>query len=1033
MLRLLFTFIFLVACGNWSGAKAQPMSLADSVTYWDNAGEFRKALEVSQRWTKKASKEAGKESIENANALYQVAIFQFELSMPEAQQTAEEVLALRRRLYSKPNLELAKAQNLIGIIGKQKGNKELHERLCNEAAKTMQAAHLENHPFYGTVLNNLGTIYFAANHFDKALEFYLASVQAYRQNPDTTDLRYLVPKINIASIQFRRGNYEGSIKEFKEILQARARRGLEYHPDNAIALEFLIRGELEAGKFKDGEKHLAQLLNIRKETQGENSTQYANALNLLTGYFIAIGYLDKAEKFTNQAADILINLQLTQTNEYAEMLHNRGRIATLRGNHAEAIRLAREAGQKFRQLYGEGSENYLISLNNLAEDIELLGQYQLALHNYHQVLEGYDKLHMKSVFTPLNMGNVLRKMGRYAEAETQIAEAMKLAEKKYGPGSPEHILAEFRMALIFLDQDKTELAERWFLRMNDHRLTQVQKYFSMFSEKEKEEFYQKVSDDLAYFYSFCVQQAATHPAILDQLYNNQLAIKALLLNSSAKWKQRIKSSHDRKLLLKFTEWEEYRNRLNRLYQSADSTERLGIDSLEEKAALLEKELARRSDHFAELADKKTYSWKDVQAKLKPGEAAIEIIRLNKYGFFRTITDTSDPAKPVYREKGLTDTIFYVALIVKPGLLHPQMVLFENGTDLEGKYLNRYKNLIKSKANDDKSYLQFWKKIEDQIQDCRRIYLSPDGVFHQINLNTLFNPATKAFLLDEKDIRLVTVTKDLLQPRIEETENKLAYLFGHPNYYGAKTTEALATIKERKSPELQYRLDIDTTHTLVDLPGTEREMNQIEALLSDQAWEIHNYKAENALEENLKELYKPRLLHIATHGYFQTDSSRNPLLRSGLMLAGAGNSLKGSEIAEGEDGILTAYEAMNLNLDNTDLVVLSACETGLGEVKNGEGVYGLQRAFKVAGAKTLIMSLWKVNDEATQELMVRFYKHWLGSDAVGAARQTATLKAVRPSVLTATNSKRSAFLKAQKELKAKYPDPYYWGAFVMVGE
>ncbi len=181
-----------------------------------------------------------------------------------------------------------------------------------------------------------------------------------------------------------------------------------------------------------------------------------------------------------------------------------------------------------------------------------------------------------------------------------------------------------------------------------------------------------------------------------------------------------------------------------------------------------------------------------------------------------------------------------------------------------------------------------------------------------------------------------------------------------------------------------------------------------------------YLANQADEAIVKGLKNADILHIATHGFFLGDAEKfdkdnadkfreNPLLRSGLLLKDAEKGMRG-EILEGEDGVLTAQEAINLNLDDTELVVMSACETGLGEIKNGEGVYGLQRSFQQAGAKTILMSLWKVDDTATQEVMTLFYNN-----------------------LVAGKTKRQAFDDAQETLYKKYKNPYFWGAFVMVGE
>ena len=202
-----------------------------------------------------------------------------------------------------------------------------------------------------------------------------------------------------------------------------------------------------------------------------------------------------------------------------------------------------------------------------------------------------------------------------------------------------------------------------------------------------------------------------------------------------------------------------------------------------------------------------------------------------------------------------------------------------------------------------------------------------------------------------------------------------------------------------------------------------------ALLKKNKWKVNIYLWQDAIEEKIKKLKDPKVLHIATHGFFLDYSdidifngiksgmepdkfNQNPLLRSGLLLAGANKTLKSrkAENIDIDNGILTAYEVMNLNLDKTDLVVLSACQTGQGIIKNGEGVYGLQRSFQVAGAKNIIISLWNVSDDATRELMISFYSKWLKY-----------------------NNKRKAFMEAKQELKKRYKFPFYWAAFVMIGE
>jgi len=353
---------------------------------------------------------------------------------------------------------------------------------------------------------------------------------------------------------------------------------------------------------------------------------------------------------------------------------------------------------------------------------------------------------------------------------------------------------------------------------------------------------------------------------------------------------------------------------------------------------------------------------------------------------------------------------YAALILDGNekKARPKIVLFENGKDLEQKYFKYYKNMIVYRVQDEQSYGNYWQPIQEHIPKNATIYFSPDGVFDQINLETIPVSQDK-YIFDQENIILVSNTKDLCfrgQGGAKHASENRALMFGDPEFY--VSTNDVQAEKEYINP----------------LPGTKSEVISLNELLGDYGWKTDFYLEANASEDRVKMLDNPKVFHIATHGFYipaveksgfnlkmdGTELASNPLFRSGLLLTGAGDVLaETSNNFNVKNGILTAYEALSLNWDYTDLVVLSACETGVGDIKSGEGVYGLQRAFLVAGAKNLIMSLFKVSDKVTNELMVEFYKNWLDG-----------------------NSLRQSFNQAKKEIRVKYPDPVFWGAFIMYG-
>lgn len=568
---------------------------------------------------------------------------------------------------------------------------------------------------------------------------------------------------------------------------------------------------------------------------------------------------------------------------------------------------------------------------------------------------------------------------------------------------------------------------------------QIKQYFPSLSESQRKSFYtSNIASNYELYNSFALkasEEETLKSEVLSQMYNNRLFTKALLFNSSQKMRERILTSGDSLLVENYQQYLAKMRQYNKaLEMPIADREKKGIsaDSLYLEAQELEKQLSRQSTEFAEnLEEYEPHTWQEIQAKLKKNEVAIELIRFN------------------WHNKKWTDTVYYAALIVTPDTKnHPDLVLLENGKALEGKFSKYYHNMVKIQGEDKFSYRQFWQPIEAKLQSLQafeagkkgRIYLSLDGVYYQINLATLQNPETGKYLGESYDLQLVSNTKDLLKAPSQYLPSKkgLIELFGYPLY--DKFPEQKADSTKREKDEFDYLINPDRGLQESEneesekatawqmLEGTKAEVENIVKIIQKQL-SVKEHLGQEASETALKAVRSPLILHIATHGYFLPDIQdttnrqmagsntydlrKNPLLRSGLIFAGGNQTWLGNPPEKGDNGILTAQEAKELYLDETQLVILSACETGKGEIQNGEGIFGLQRAFLSAGSNYVLNSLWKVNDEATQLLMTYFYEN-----------------------LSQSKDIRKAFEQAKQKLRAyesgKYDQPKFWGAFVLVG-
>lgn len=757
------------------------------------------------------------------------------------------------------------------------------------------------------------------------------------------------------------------------------------------------------GQYQEAEKgyrNVISILSKKRDYQDQLQMQCYNSLAVLQ---TQLGNYDEAERLYT---DLLKNKDLPVDFIFTV----RQNLATI---YEESLQMEKarvileQVVTDERQREGESPE-LAITLQNLATLYQKTGN----LTSAKQLLDEAIRIDQATVgdqsasfATKLaNLGVVQQQLGNLVEARKLFQQALKIHEKTLGKEHPDYMFNAYNLAVSLQQSKESTAAAPLFKEVSGFYRKQIQELFPAMSEREKASFYNKINEIILAYLDFAIENSRKFPALKGELYDFRLITKALLYNSSVKIRNTILSSGDTLILARFTEWQKTKEDLGKLSQLS-APEKIQVEDqiqrLRHRADELEKLLAEKSASFYTETQQTSVDWKKVKSRLQKGQAAIEMIRL--------------------RLNLKNDSVIYAALVLRPELESPELVVFPNGKEMEGRDFYYYRNSIKYQIHNDRSYRVYWKPLEEKLSGVHTVFLSPDGVYNKINLMTLLDPKSNKYLLETMKVKLVNNTRELLTPPRNSSTQMNAALFGRPDFEGGSNVNT--TVSSNRSPS---DLESLVMNGITDLPGTEEEVNKIGLLLREQKWETITYLGEKTTETAIKQQKDPRLLHIATHGFFipvETGKdpimlvpdirqpAKNPLLRSGLILSGAQRfmQLDKSKRNFSEDGILTAYEVMNLNLDKTELVILSACETGAGEIKNGEGIFGLQRAFLLAGAGTIVMSLWKVDDAATQELMVEFYRQWI-----------------------ITNDKYEAFHKTMLMMKTKLNEPYYWGGFAMIG-
>lgn len=963
--------------------------------YFNYTEKFKEAGELYKLHMQPLTKFVEPQSIIYINALndwidYYMANDQFK----EANEKSKEALDLIQKRYGDKHPRYAAQLEIAARLNMQQSNYkevdiqvsqmlQIYEKQYNPSLAFEHAQALETAAHY---YMTMGLYDRAEDLLNQAKRRFSRSSQSIANSSTAEELAFLY--IETADFSAAEQLLKQTIAE-KEKRYGTESRFLINTYNQSAHLEFAN------GKYVEAEQFANKALAIAQTIFGQNSIRTVESLGILADYNLAIGDYEKAQEFAQKVLKIKTDILGEGHLDKASTLIQLARINFYSTSDWETVtKELDEANKILVNNLGENTPVYAGFLKTSAELYAAHKDIKSASDKLGKALNILEKVPSASLVSLAEINVLLGDLQIQQDNPDKAKEFYEDARKKYSKVfsdvHPKYVEVLGRIARMYYVKNDYKKAEKYLSEVLDKHKKYINTTFAVLSEREKAKNWEQIRPDFEFFTHLVIKLQPKKKKLLQDLYDNILLTKGILLGQSQKLRNEIyKRSPDDTLRINFEKWQLKKIQLNSaLALSPDQLKQENIDvrSLQKEIEDLSKILSRQSSDFAEATDNETISWKDIQKNLKNKEYAVEIIRYRQF------------------DKDFTDSVKYIALVL-PSSGKIELAQMGNGNAMEEGDLQYYRNTVEFSLEDYESYNIYWKPIGDKInKKAGKIYLSCDGVYNQLNVET-FRMGQNDFVIDNYFIAQLTSTRQIAEEEVKNVFPNNFVLFGNPLFY----------------------VEYQGAQSFPTLLGAEREVESLSAQLKGIDKNVTTYLKGEADENRIKNLNTQNntVFHIATHGVFKEDISEierqrsavlgtynDPLMRSGLLFKAGGDMVQDKSIYEYNrgPGILTASEVATMSI-NSPLVVMSACETGRGESKVGEGVYGLQSAFLLAGADAILMSLFKVDDDATNELMNIFYKKW-----------------------KETGDKRIAIREAKRELRQnpKYKEPIYWGAFVMIG-